>query len=101
VKFRDDCAAVFLRRKTRSSRGKKSGSVCKQVPADRPTERPLWFEKNSWPAGKCGDADKPFAAVQALAASKGLRYMPIDQVAQLRLDRLLERIKTIAKSNPR
>lgn len=60
----------------------------------------VWEEQlAAWEArltGKGDDAEKHFAAVQALAASKGLRYMPIDQVVQLPLDRLLDRIEAIA-----
>jgi hypothetical protein len=60
----------------------------------------VWEEQlAAWEArltGKGDDAEKHFAAVQALATSKGLRYMPIDQVVQLPLDRLLDRIEAIA-----
>lgn len=60
----------------------------------------VWEEQlAAWEArltGKGDDAEKHFAAVQALAASKGLRYMPINQVVQLPLERLLDRIEAIA-----
>lgn len=63
----------------------------------------VWEEQlAAWEArfsGKGDDAEKHFAAVQALAASKGLRYMPIDQVAQLPIERLLDRIEAIANQD--
>lgn len=58
----------------------------------------------SWEAeisGNGDDALKHFEAVQALAASKGLRYMPVDQVAQLPIEKLLDRIEAIANRDQR
>lgn len=50
-------------------------------------------------AGNDTDAQKHFKAVQDLAASKGLRYLPLEQVVQLPIEKLLERIEAIANSD--
>ena len=60
---------------------------------------------NRLPLGKRGwsghdvDAAKHYDAVQDLAAAKGVRYLPLDQVVKLPIDSLLERIETIANRN--
>ena len=70
--------------------------ACEKAPA-------VWDEQiASWTArltGNDGDAAKHYEAVQNLAASKGVRYLPIDQVLQLPVDKLLDRIETIAARN--
>ena len=70
--------------------------ACEKAPA-------VWDEQiASWTArltGNDGDAAKHYEAVQNLAASKGVRYLPIDQVLQLPVDKLLDRIETIATRN--
>lgn len=65
----------------------------------------VWTEQvAAWKARLSGNdpiAIKHFEAVQDLATSKGVRYMPLDQVAQLPIDTLLDRIETIAKRDQR
>ncbi|MEP1696234.1 MAG: hypothetical protein ABJJ69_06840 [Paracoccaceae bacterium] len=59
----------------------------------------VWDEQlAAWHArlsGQGADAAKHFEAVQSLAASKSFGYLPIDQVAQLPLEKLLDRIDAI------
>jgi len=63
----------------------------------------VWDEQiASWTARLTGndcDAAKHYEAVQNFAASKGVRYLPNDQVLQLPVDKLLDRIETIATRN--
>ena len=63
----------------------------------------VWNEQvAAWKARLSGhdfDAEKHYEAVQDLAAAKGVRYMPLDQVVKLPIDSLLERIETIANRN--
>jgi hypothetical protein len=60
----------------------------------------VWREQvAAWKARLSGhehDAMKHYEAVQELAASKGVRYLPLDQVVQLAIDTLLGRIEAIA-----
>ncbi|MEP3844131.1 MAG: DUF6538 domain-containing protein [Paracoccaceae bacterium] len=60
----------------------------------------VWAEQvAAWKARLSGndpDAMKHFEAVQDLASSKGVRYMPMDKVLQLPIDALLDRIEVIA-----
>lgn len=70
--------------------------ACEKAPA-------VWNEQvAAWKArlsGHDADAVKHFEAVQDLAAAKGVRYLPLDQVVQLPIDTLLDRIETIANRN--
>ncbi|EEB84905.1 DUF6538 domain-containing protein [Roseobacter sp. GAI101] len=72
--------------------------ACEKAPA-------VWNEQvAAWKARLSGhddDAVKHFEAVQDLAAAKGVRYMPLDQVVQLPINTLLERIETIANRDQR
>ena len=65
----------------------------------------VWREQvAAWKArlsGDDNDAVRHFEAVQDLAASKGVRYMPLDQVVRLPIDTLLKRIETIASRDQR
>ena len=65
----------------------------------------VWREQvAAWKArlsGDDNDAVTHFEAVQDLAASKGVRYMPLDQVVRLPIDTLLKRIETIASRDQR
>ncbi|MEP1697939.1 MAG: DUF6538 domain-containing protein [Paracoccaceae bacterium] len=60
----------------------------------------VWNEQiAAWKARLSGhddDAVKHFEAVQDLAVAKGVRYLPLDQVVQLPIDALLNRIEMIA-----
>jgi hypothetical protein len=67
-----------------------------KAPAIWEEQLALW---NARLSGQDADAVKHFEAIQSLAASKGLRYMPIEQVAQLPLEKLLDRIDAIANRN--
>ena len=72
--------------------------ACEKAPA-------VWNEQvAAWKARLSGhddDAVKHFEAFQDLAAAKGVRYMPLDQVVQLPIDTLLDRIETIANRDQR
>lgn len=63
----------------------------------------IWAEQvAAWTARLSGndpDALKHYEAVQYLAAAKGVRYMPLDQVLKLPIDSLPERIETIVNCN--
>lgn len=61
-----------------------------KAPAIWEEQLALWKARLS---GQDADAVKHFEAVQSLAASKGLRYMPIDQVAQLSTPKIYMRNK--------
>ncbi|KIN68451.1 Phage integrase [Sulfitobacter donghicola DSW-25 = KCTC 12864 = JCM 14565] len=58
----------------------------------------VWNEQvAAWKAclsGHDDDAVKHFEVVQDLASAKGVRYMSLDQVVQLAIDTLLDRIET-------
>ena len=65
----------------------------------------VWDEQvRAWEARLAGnhpEAERRYAALQEIAASRGLRYMPIEQVAALPLEQLLSRIEAIANRDGR
>ena len=48
-------------------------------------------------SGRSADASKHFDAVRELAKAKGVKYVPVGQVANLPIDELLERIEAIGQ----
>lgn len=48
-------------------------------------------------AGRSTDASKHFDAVRELAKAKGVKYVPVGQVADMPIDELLERIEAIGQ----
>ena len=73
----------------------------------RPKAPLIWQEHvNAWEARLAGDtqdAEARYQAAQDLARAAGMRYLPVNKVADLPLESLLERIETIpltAKQKP-
>lgn len=50
-------------------------------------------------AGRSTDASKHFDAVHRLVKAKGVKYVPVGQVADLPIDELLQRIEAIGQTN--